>query len=781
MNQTTLPVIILKNIILFPSGEIRLELENESDKEILNLAETYYEKHILIVHQTDILEKNIDLNDLPNIGVLGYIEMKIDLPNKKTRVVIRGLNRVKIENYKQEDNTIVADIKSINCEKLDKVEELAYIRSLVKQFEYYIDNNPSMSNSILSKIRNLTDLDRLTDIVCISMHHSYDRKMEYINEINPTVRTTMLLEDINTELKIVTLEKQIEEKVSKNIEKQQKEYILQEKLKAIKEELGTSFDKDFEVNELKIKIAKSKCPKNIKDKLFKELDHFSITPITSPEIGIIRNYIDLMLDLPYVSTTDNKNLEIAKKILDETHYGLDDVKSRIIEYLALRIFSKKENGQVLCLVGPPGVGKTTLAKSIARATCKNYAKISVGGVNDEAEIMGHRRTYVGASPGRIINGMIKAKSNNPVFVIDEIDKLCKDIKGDPSSSLLEVLDKEQNKTFTDNYVGEPYDLSKVMFICTANYIENIPVELLDRLEIIEINSYTEKEKLLIAKNHLIKKIISNLGVDPDMLKFTDKAILKIIRSYTKESGVRDLERKIESIVRKIITEIVFDKKDKKYLITEKEVEKYLKLERYLENDFCYDGIVGVSNGMAYTSFGGDILPIEISIYKGKGDIVATGYLGEIFIESVKTSIGYIKSNALKLSINPSIFEKNDIHIHIPEGAVKKDGPSAGIAITTAIISEIKNIEIPKNIAMTGEITLKGKVLPIGGLKEKIIGVKKYGVNKIFLPKSNEKELLNLDKDITKDIEFILVSNYSEVIDNLNFNFKTKDNKILIHN
>lgn len=781
MNQTTLPVIILKNIILFPSGEIRLELENESDKEILNLAETYYEKHILIVHQTDILEKNIDLNDLPDIGVLGYIEMKIDLPNKKTRVVIRGLNRVKIENYKQEDNTIVADIKSINCEKLDKVEELAYIRSLVKQFEYYIDNNPSMSNSILSKISNLTDLDRLTDIVCISMYHSYDRKMEYINEINPTVRTTMLLEDINTELKIVALEKQIEEKVSKNIEKQQKEYILQEKLKAIKEELGTSFDKDFEVNELKIKITKSKCPKNIKDKLFKELDHFSITPITSPEIGIIRNYIDLMLELPYVSTTDNKNLEIAKKILDETHYGLDDVKSRIIEYLALRIFSKKENGQVLCLVGPPGVGKTTLAKSIARATCKNYAKISVGGVNDEAEIMGHRRTYVGASPGRIINGMIKSKSNNPVFVIDEIDKLCKDIKGDPSSSLLEVLDKEQNKTFTDNYVGEPYDLSKVMFICTANYIENIPVELLDRLEIIEINSYTEKEKLLIAKNHLIKKTISNLGVDPDMLKFTDKAILKIIRSYTKESGVRDLERKIESIIRKIITEIVFDKKDKKYLVTEKEVEKYLKLERYLENDFCYNGVVGVSNGMAYTPFGGDILPIEISMYKGKGNIVATGHLGEIFIESVKTSIGYIKSNALKLSINPSIFEKNDIHIHIPEGAVKKDGPSAGIAITTAIISEIKNIEIPKNIAMTGEITLKGKVLPIGGLKEKIIGVKKYGVNKIFLPKSNEKELLNLDKDIIKDIEFVLVSNYSEVIDNLNFDFKTKDNKILIHN
>ncbi len=781
MNQTTLPVIILKNIILFPNSEIRLELENESDKEILNLAETYYEKHILIVHQTDILEKNIDLNDLPSIGVLGYIEMKIDLPNKKTRVVIRGLNRVKIDNYQQEENMVVASLRSVEYEKLDKVEELAYIRSLIKQIEYYIDNNPSMSNSILSKINNLNDLDKLTDIVCISMHHTYDRKIEYINEINPTVRTTMLLEDINTELKIVSLEKQIEEKVSKNLEKSQKEYILQEKLKAIKEELGISFDKDFEVDELKKKIDKSKCPKYLKDKLYKELNHFSITPITSPEVGIIRNYIDLLLDLPYVSTKDNNNLEIAKKILDETHYGLEDVKERIIESLALRIFSKKEYGQVLCLVGPPGVGKTTLAKSIARATCKNYTKISVGGVNDEAEIMGHRRTYVGASPGRIINGMIKSKSNNPVFVIDEIDKLCKDIKGDPSSSLLEVLDKEQNKTFTDNYVGEPYDLSKVMFICTANYIENIPLELLDRLEIIEINSYTEKEKLLIAKNHLIKKIITNLGIDPNMIKFTDKAILKIIRNYTKEAGVRDLERNINNIIRKIITEVVVSKKDKNYVITEKEVEKYLNLEKYLEYNKDYNGIIGVSNGMAYTSFGGDILPIEISMYKGKGNIIATGHLGDVFIESVKTSIGYIKSNALKLGINPSIFEKNDIHIHVPETAVKKDGPSAGVAITTAIISEIKNIEIPKNIAMTGEITLKGKVLPIGGLKEKIIGVKKYGINKIYLPKANEKELLSFDKDIIKDVLFILVSNYSEIASDLKFNSKIKDDKILTYN
>ena len=782
MNHTSLPVIVLKNIILFPNSEIRLELDSTVDKEILTLAETYYDKHILIVHQTDILEKNIDINDLPNIGVLGYIEMKIDLPNKKTRVVIRGINRVNIESYKQEeDNFVVAEIKNVSYEKLDLIEEMAYIRSLTKQVEYYIDNNPSMSNSILSKIGNLNDLNKLTDIVCISFDNTYDRKIEYINEVNPTVRTTMLLEDINTELKVINLEREIEEKVSKNIEKSQKEYILQEKLRAIKDELGTSFDKDIESLELKEKIDKSKAPKTIKEKLYKELRHLEITPITSPEVSIIRNYIDLMLELPWTTTIDNKNLEMAKKLLDETHYGLDDVKTRIIEYLALRLYSKKDYGQVLCFVGPPGVGKTTLAKSIARATYKNYTKISVGGVNDEAEIMGHRRTYVGASPGRIITGLKKSKSTNPVFVIDEIDKLCKDIKGDPSSSLLEVLDKEQNKYFIDNYVGEPYDLSKVMFICTANYIENIPLELLDRLEIIEISSYTESEKLSIAKNYLIKKVLSDLNIPSDIIKINDKAILKIIRNYTKEAGVRELDRMITSIIRKIVTEIVITKKDKTYVINEKDVEKYLDKEKYLDNNFDYNNTVGVVNGMAYTSFGGDILPIEISMYKGVGEVIATGSLGNVFTESVKTSIGYIKKNADKLKISPSVFEKNNIHIHVPATSVKKDGPSAGIAITTAIISEIKNIQIPKNIAMTGEITLKGKVLPIGGLKEKIIGVKKCGINKIFIPLGNKKDLESLDKEIIKDIDFVLVDNYNEIISELGFVTKSKESKQLTYN
>lgn len=767
MNKTTLPVIVLRNIILFPNSEIRLELDSRVDKEILTLAETYYDKRILVVHQVDILEKNIDISDLPNIGILGYIEMRIDLPNGKTRVVIRGIKRVEASNYNYEDeSSVTATIDNIKIDSLELIEEMAYIRSLTKQVEYYINNNPSMSNSIISTISNVNDLSKLTDIVCVSIPGTYERKMKYINEVNPTVRTTMLIEDINQELKIVSLEKSIEDKVSKNLDKAQKEYILQEKLKAIKEELGFSFDKDNEIDELKNKINNLKCSKKIKDKLFSELKRYEITSITSPEMSVIRNYIDLMISLPYTSTKDNKDLIKARKILDKTHYGLDQVKTRIIEYLAQESFSNNNNSSIICLVGPPGVGKTSLAKSIAEATGKNYTKISVGGVNDEALIVGHRRTYIGAAPGRIINGLKKAGSNNPVFVIDEIDKLCKDIKGDPASSLLEVLDKEQNKDFVDNYVDESYDLSKVMFICTANYIENIPLELLDRLEIIEIFSYTEIEKLNIAKNYIIPKILEANNIKKDQIKFSDNAIYKIIRNYTKEAGVRDLERQINTIIRKIITEIVTSKVSKDYSLDEKKIISYLKQEKYLSDESIYKERIGVVNGMAYTSVGGDILPIEVSMYKGNGSIITTGFLGDIFIESVKTAIGYIKSNSSILKIKDTIFDDKDIHIHVPTNAVKKEGPSAGVAILTAIISLLKKKEIEKNISMTGEITLKGNILPIGGLKEKIIGVKKYGVNKIIIPKSNERDLKEIDKEITKDIDFIFVTNYEEVIKEL---------------
>ena len=767
MIKTSLPVIVLKNIILFPHSEIRLELESDKDKELLSLAESYYDKHILIVHQTDLLETNFDITNLSKIGIIGYISMKIDLPNNKTRVVIRGINRVMIDGLQQEDSIVVADIKQTEAPELEELEQMAYARALKKQVEYYIDNNPNTDNSILSTINNMNDLSKLTDIVCMSIPESYERKLEILEEIDPTVRVTMLLEDINQELKIVGLEKLLEEKVGKSLEKSQKDYLLQEKLKAIKEELGISYDKEDETITLRSQIENLKCNKKVKDCLYLELNRYETSPIASPELGIIRNYIDWLLKLPWQkSTIDNKDLKKASKSLDKTHYGLEEVKTRIIEYLALQQLTKNENSPIICLVGPPGVGKTSLAKSIAAAMNRNYTKISVGGINDEAEIVGHRRTYLGSAPGRIIQGLKKAGSNNPVFVIDEIDKMCKDIKGDPASSLLEVLDKEQNHSFSDHYIEQEFDLSKVMFICTANYEEQIPLELLDRLEIINISSYTEYEKLKIAKFYVIPKSIISHGLTKEQVKFSDDAILKIIRSYTKEAGIRDLERQINSILRKIVTEIVVDNSKKTYSIKEKEVLKYLKKEKYIDPKNNYFSRVGVVNAMSYTLFGGDILPIEVSYYNGNGSIIVTGSLGDVFKESTSIALSYIKSNAKSLKIDSDLLTKNDIHIHVPEGAVKKEGPSAGIAIITAIISALKGIEIDSSISMTGEITLRGNILPIGGLKEKVIGAKRNGIKKIFIPKENERDLDEIEDQIKENIEFILVSNYDEIIKSL---------------
>ncbi len=768
MNKTSLPVIVLKNIILFPNSEIRLEVESIQDKELLSLAESYYNKNILVVHQTDLLETNFDINDLPKIGVVGYISMKIDLPNNKTRVVIRGLNRINVEQYEQEeDNFLISYLNQIELESLDEFEQIAYCRSLIKQFEYFIDNNPNISNSILAQITNMQNLDKLTDIISISIPGSYERKLEYIEEINPTVRTTMLLEDINQELKVVSLEKSLEEKVGKNLDKAQKDYVLQEKLKVIKDELGLSFDKENELLTLKETVKNLKCPDTVKQRLLLELNRYETTPVTSPEISIIRSYIDWLLTIPWnIETKDNKDLNKARKMLDETHFGLEDVKERVIEYLALRQITNSENSPIICLVGPPGVGKTSFARSIATAMNRNYIKISVGGVNDEAEIMGHRKTYLGAYPGRIISGIKKAGSKNPVFVIDEIDKMCKDIKGDPASSLLEVLDKEQNHSFSDHYIEEPFDLSKVVFICTANYEENIPLELLDRLEIIHISSYTEYEKLNIAKDYVIPKSVKSHGLTTKQVEFKEEAILKIIRNYTKEAGIRELERMIDSILRKIVKDIVLNKSKKKYIVTEKEVQLYLKNEKYSFNKNNYDSRIGIVNGMSYSYLGGDILPIEVNYFKGKGDIIVTGSLGEVFIESIKIAIDYIKSNSKLLNIDYKLLNENNIHVHVPECAVKKEGPSAGIAITTALISAFKNIEIPRNISMTGEITLRGNILPIGGLKEKIIAAKRADITKIIVPEDNKKSIEELDNKIIKDIEFVYVNNYKDIIKEL---------------
>lgn len=764
MNITTLPVLILRNNILFPHDEIRLELDNEQNKELISLACSYYDKYILIVNYSDVLDKDNNINKFPSIGVLGNITMNLELPNNKTRIVIKGLNRVFINNYDKDENTILANISPINYEKIEKAEDIAFSRSLIKQVEYYIDNDPSISNSILSNLNSSLGIDTLTDLVSPILKETYERKLEYLYEINPVVRVCMILEDINEELKIVEFESMIEDHLTKNLDDYQKNFLLQEKLKVVKEELGISYDKDEEYIDLKEKIERLKCPSSVKETLQYELKKYESTSANSPECSIIRSYIELLLNIPWnKSTIDNKDLKLARKILDSSHFGLEEVKSRIIEYLALRIKTKNSNSSVICLVGPPGVGKTTLCKSIAKCMNRKYVKISVGGLNDSSEIMGNRRTYIGAFPGKIIQGIKKAGSNNPVFVIDEIDKLCKDIKGDPASSLLEVLDKEQNKFFVDNYVEECFDLSKVMFITTANSLSNIPIELRDRLEIIEIDGYTEYEKLNICKSYLIKKGLENNCLNKDQVIFTDAAFLKIIKNYTKESGIRELERMIDKILRKIVTEIVLNNKEKNYVIEEKDIEKYLGKEKYTLMNTNYKNTVGIVNALSYTNLGGEVLKIEVNIYKGTGKIITTGLLGDVFKESTQIALSYIKSNCDILKIDFDLLNNIDIHLHVPEGAVRKDGPSAGISITTAIVSALKNKQISSYLALTGEITLRGNILPVGRIKEKIMGAKLNNIKKIILSKDNEKDVEVLDEQLKKDIKFVYVSNYDEVI------------------
>lgn len=774
MNNKKLPVLVLKNIILFPHSEIRLELENDKDKELISLADSYYNKHILIVHPNDALEDSIDVTSFPRIGVIGYINMKLDLPNNRTRIVIRGLDRVKVLSYQEEEGIRVSNFEEVKKSELSLSEQLAYSRSLIKQTEYYIEHSPSASNSILSDILGVNDIDKITDILTMFIPGTYERKIEYLNETSATARAMMLLDDINMEISVSDLEQEIEDRVAFELDKTQREYILNEKIKIMRNELGEGYDKDREIEKLKEKLNNPRIPKVVKERLELEIKRYEATPPMSSEIGMLKSYIDTLINLPWgIYTEDSKDLKAAKEKLDSTHYGLTELKERIIEYLALTQMTKGINNPIICFVGPPGVGKTTFAKSIAEAIGRKYVKISVGGVNDEADIVGHRRAYIGSSHGKIIDGIKRAGTSNPVFVIDEIDKMTKDIKGDPASSLLEVLDKEQNKHFVDHYIEEEFDLSKVMFILTANYIERIPEELRDRLEIIEISSYTEYEKFNICKNHIIPEGKKKHGLEEYNIEFTDDAIFKIIRNYTKEAGVRELERKVYSIFRKLIKKIVVEEQETLNIIDESKVKELLGNEMFSDTINKEKDSIGIVNGMSYTIYGGDILKIEVNFYEGNGKIITTGSLGDVFIESAKIALSYIKSNYDKFGIDYDKLLKSDIHIHVPEGAVKKDGPSAGIAITTAIISAFTNLAISSTISMTGEITLRGDVLPVGGLKEKIIGAKKAGVKKVFLPVQNEQEVNSFDKEITTGIKFIYVDNYLQVFEFINKNKRTK--------
>ncbi|MEG1495554.1 MAG: endopeptidase La [Bacilli bacterium] len=783
MSNTNLPVLLLRNMVLFPFSEIRLEFDELEDKQLLSLAEAYYGNEILVVIPLDLLEEDPDINELPKCGVVGFIKMKMDMPNGKTRVTIEGKSRVKVKTYTKEENLVEANIDYSQKEVLPENKELAYIRTLTKELDEYTNEVPTMSNTLLPTILSLRTLTKVTDIMALTLPGTFSRKVEYIGEMSSITRAEMLLDDMKQDLEILKIEQEIENKLTKKLDKEQKDYILRERIQLIKEELGDVIDKDTEIEELRAHIQSCACSVKAKNRLLLELSRYEVMNPNSPEMGTIKNYIDILLSLPWGNyTTDCEDLNIVKSRLDNTHYGLDQVKTRILEYLAVKQNTKGLRSPIICLVGPPGVGKTSLAASIAISLGRNFTKISVGGVSDEAEIVGHRRTYIGSAPGLIIQGMKKAGTNNPVFIIDEIDKMTKDIKGDPASALLEVLDPEQNHAFVDHYIEEEYDLSKVMFITTANYLYQIPEALRDRLEIVELSSYTEYEKQDIAYKHLIPKQLEEHGLKKEDVAFTEGVILTLIRNYTKEAGVRELERMIATILRKIVKEHIITGKQDIYEITDYNLEKYLGKKKFIYNESEIFGSVGVVNGLAYTPCGGDILPIEATFYPGKGQLILTGSLGDVMKESATLSLSYIKSHADEFHIDASILVNNDIHIHVPEGAVPKDGPSAGVTITSTLLSLLTNTKVHTNIGMTGEMTLRGKVLPIGGLKEKVIGAHRGGIRKIFIPRINEKDLDSIPEEVKSEIKFILVDNYMDIYRELFNKFKRKsmsNNKELI--
>lgn len=762
MSSNNLPVLVLKDTVLLPSSEIRMNLDSSLEKQLFSVAESYYDSNILIVNSNLDVNHPINIEELPTIGIIGVIKLHINLPNGKTKITVCGTKRVEIINYKQGEQVLEAEIKELEAEEIAEKEHTAYLRSLYKKLEKYQEIS-EIKDNILDTILKMESLGEVTDFIIPILPITQFRKMEYIEEVSAIKRAEMILSDINQDMEIAELEKIIDDKLSYEIEKSQKEYVLREKIRVIKEELGDINDKDSEIQKLRNQIEKLTCSQKIKERLRLELSRYETMTPNAPEVGMIRNYIDWLLDLPWNSyTKDNNDLKKVKEVLDQSHFGLEQVKERIVEYLAVKKNTNSLKSPIICLVGPPGVGKTTLAKSIADSLDRNYTKISVGGINDEAEIVGHRRTYVGAAPGLIIQGMKKAGSLNPVFIIDEIDKMTKDIKGDPASSLLEILDPEQNRNFSDHYIEEEFDLSQVMFITTANYYDQIPNELRDRLEIIELSSYTEYEKLDIAKSYLIPRELREHGLLEEEVIFSDEVILTMIRSYTKEAGVRDLTRNLATVLRKIVKEKMLREGKDHYSITDYNIEKYLGKKKYLWTDVDIIEHVGVVNGLAYTPYGGDTLPIEAVMFPGKGNIVMTGSLGDVMRESANLAFDYIKANFEKFGINYSVFENKDIHIHVPEGAVPKDGPSAGVTLTTTLISLLTNTSIHTNVAMTGEMTLRGKVLAIGGLKEKVIGAHRNGIRTIFIPSTNEKDLDDIPSDIKNEIHFILVDRYMDI-------------------
>ena len=762
MTQTNLPILYLRDVVLLPFNDTRLEFSNDIDKKILNIAESNYDGYVLLINLNDPLEEDPDYNTLPDIGILGKIKSKIDLPNGITRVVMTGIDRVEIVSVTNNSDILSAFVVSTKEYDYNEVEASALRRVLYRKLDEYIDISPYMSNTVIGRITEVKNISKLSDIIVSELPLEYNEALKYVSITNPMNRIREITLDLSKEIETVRLENEIEDNLKVKLEEEQKEYMLREKIKLIKEELGEVDLKDADIDKIRNKMNSLDLPESIIKRLNEEIDRYSLTSSASPEVTTIRTYIDWLLCLPWNKLSkDNTDVKKITEVLNDSHFGLESVKKRIIEYIAVKKKTNTSNSPIICLVGPPGVGKTSLASSIAKALNKDFVKVSLGGINDEAEILGHRRTYVGASPGKIIQQMKKANTSNPVFLIDEVDKLTKDYKGDPASALLEILDKEQNDKFCDNYIEEEFDLSNVMFILTANNIGGIPAPLLDRLEIIELSSYTIYEKLNIAKYHLIPDLLNEYKVKN--IKFTDSAIQKIITYYTKEAGARDLYRQIDSIIRKAI---ISNDKSSKVVIDTGDVEAYLGATKYNITINDTNTKTGIVNGLAYTMYGGNILKVTCTLYPGKGNVTLTGALGDVIKESIYIALSYIKANNTMFKIDYKIFEEVDFHFHIEEGSIPKDGPSAGVTIVTAILSLLKNKIIPNNVSMTGEITLRGKILPVGGLKEKLIAATTNGIDTVYLPLESSKEFSLLPSEVRDNLNIILVEDYEDVYKSL---------------
>ncbi len=761
--EMTVPLLPLRGLLVYPTMVLHLDVGREKSVQALEMA--MVDDHLIcLATQKEVGINDPSEDDIYHIGTLSRVKQMLKLPNGTIRVLVEGLNRAKITEYVEDQETFLVKIEKIEESVQANSEEKALMRTLLSQFEQYIKLSKKVTAETYASVADIEEPGRLADIIASHLALKIKEKQEILETIDVKDRLDRMISLINNEKEILNLEKKIGQRVKRSMERTQKEYYLREQMKAIQKELGDKEGKTGEIEIIKEKIEKAKMPDRVKETALKELERYEKVPSSSAESSVIRNYIEWLIAIPWHNeTVDNLDISNAEKVLDQDHYGLEKVKERVLEYLAVQKLTKSLKGPILCLVGPPGVGKTSLARSIAKALGRNFVRISLGGVRDEAEIRGHRRTYVGAMPGRIIQGMKKAATINPVFLLDEIDKMSNDFRGDPSSAMLEVLDPEQNSAFSDHYIEETYDLSKVMFLATANSLATIPSPLLDRMEVISIAGYTEIEKLHIAKDHLFQKQLKEHGLEKGKLQIRDEALLKIIRTYTREAGVRSLERQIATLCRKAARVIVSEDR-KRIIITEKNIEEFLGKPRFRFGQAEIQDQIGAATGLAYTTAGGDTLSIEVSIVPGKGKLTLTGKLGDVMKESAQAAFSYIRSRASELKIDPDFHEKNDIHIHVPEGAIPKDGPSAGITMATALVSALTGRAVRKEVGMTGEITLRGRVLPIGGLKEKSLAAHRAGLKKIIIPEENVRDLDDIPESVRNDLQYVPVSHLDEVLE-----------------